>query len=209
MKKEKIAAVIMAAAGAVALLATGGIFAVNTVFAAEEIAELADQTILQTTIDKEIIPVYKRTAYHDTGCTLMLPTGYIASEDIPGMYLSEYYPLDSSNIYYAVSENIDVNALEDAMDSEEYRQTAEAGFKETYGAEATITSYHMTKTETDGCPSYKIELSCQAGGMQMDQLVYIIAADKVYTITYSQSADDERMDDFKKSLETVRVVFGN
>ena len=44
--------------------------------------------------------------------------------------------------------------------------------------------------------------------MQMDQLVYIIAADKVYTVTYSQSADDERMEDFKKSAETIQVVFG-
>ncbi len=207
MKKKKIAAIVTATAGTIALLATGGIFTANTVFAAEEIAELSDHVILQTAIDKEIMPVYKRTFYNDAGCTLMLPTGYVANEEIPGMYLSEYYPLDSSNIYYTVSENINTDSLEEAMDSEEYRQTAEASFKESYGEEASITAYKMTKTETDGCPSYKIEMSCQAGGMQMDQLVYIIAADKVYTITYSQSADDERMEDFRKSLDTVRVVF--
>ena len=207
MNRKKIPALILAAAGTAILLATGGVFAVNTVFAAEEISELADHAILQASIDKEIQPVYKRMSYNDAGCTLMLPTGYMASQETPGMYLSEYYPLDSSNIYYSVSENTDTASLETAMDSEEYKQTAEAKFKETYGEEASITSYRMTKTERNGCPSYQIEMSCQVGDMQMDQLVYIIAADKVYTITYSQSADDERMDDFKKSLNTIQVVF--
>lgn len=42
----------------------------------------------------------------------------------------------------------------------------------------------------------------------MEQLVYIIVADKTYTITYSQSADDEKMDEFKESAETIHVVFG-
>ena len=41
----------------------------------------------------------------------------------------------------------------------------------------------------------------------MEQLIYIIIADKVYTITYSQSADDERMEEFRKSAETIRLVF--
>lgn len=208
MGKKKLAAIVSAAVATVAILSLGGMFAADTVLAAEEIAELAGSTILQASVDTEIKAIYKRTFYNDTGCTLVLPTGYVASEEVPGMYLSEYNPVDSSNIYYTVSENIDAAVLEAAMDSGEYKETAEAKFKETYGDGASVISYRMVKAETDGCPSYKIELSCQVDDMQMDQLVYIIAADKVYTITYSQSADDERMEDFKKSAETIQVVFG-
>ncbi len=207
MKKKKTAAIALGAVGAMAVLALGGRFTADTVQAAGEIAALTDSTVLQAAVDTEIRAVYKNMIYNDTGCTLMLPTGYVASEEVPGMYVSERHPVDSSNIYYTVSENINTGDLEAAMDSDEYKQAAEEKFRETYGEEAAITSYRMTKTETDGCPSYKLEMSCRIGDMQMDQLVYIIAADKVYTITYSQSSDDNRMEDFKKSAETIQVVF--
>lgn len=203
MRRKEIAAI-----AAIAILAFGGMLAVNTVFAAEEVAAITDSTVLQASADEEVMAAYKNTFYKDTGCTLVLPAGYVASEEIPGMYLAERHPLDSSNIYYTVSENIDADALENAMDFDEYKHKAEMKFKEVYGAEASIIDYRMTKTKIDGCPSYKIELSCKVGDMQMDQLVYIILADKVYTITYSQSADDERMEEFKKSAETIQVVFG-
>ncbi len=41
----------------------------------------------------------------------------------------------------------------------------------------------------------------------MEQLIYIIVADKTYTITYSQSIDDERMEEFQKSGKTIELVF--
>ena len=207
MKKKRTAAIALGAVGVIAVLALGGRFTADTVQAAGEIAALTDNTVLQAAVDTEIKAVYKNMIYNDTGCTLMLPTGYVASEEMPRMYVSERNPVDSSNIYYTVSENINTGDLEAAMDSDEYKQVAEEKFQEAYGEEASITAYRMTKTETDGCPTYKLEMSCKAGDMQMDQLVYIIAADKVYTITYSQSADDDRMEDFKKSAETIQVVF--
>ncbi len=207
MKKKKTAAIALGAVGTIAMLAIGGRFTADTVQAAGEIAALTDNTVLQAAVDTEIKAVYKNMIYNDTGCTLMLPVGYVASEEVPGMYVSERHPVDSSNIYYTVSENINAGDLEAAMDSDEYKQVAESRFREAYGEGASITAYRMTKAVTDGCPSYKIEMSCKVDDMQMDQLVYMIAADKVYTVTYSQSADDDRMEEFKKSAETIRVVF--
>lgn len=207
MKKKKMAAMAAAVLGAAVVFVSGGILAGKTVFAAEGAAAPAGGTVLQSVADAEVRAVYKKASYGDAGCTLTLPAGYVISGETPGLYLSERYPVDSSNIYYTVSENIDAEALEEAMEAEEYRRTAEAEFREAYGEEASIIGYHMEKTETDGCPSYKIELSCKAGDMQMDQLVYIIAADRVYTVTYSQSADDGRMEQFKKSAETIQLVF--
>ena len=37
-------------------------------------------------------------------CAVLIPTGYQESEEIPGMYVHERNPLDSSNVYYTVSE---------------------------------------------------------------------------------------------------------
>ena len=208
MKKKKIA--VLAATGAlIALVACGGTFAVKNVWAAERVMITSETsgTALEAMADAEIMEVYKNTFYGDTGCTVVLPTGYVASESVQGMYLAERHPLDSSNIYYTVTENMDAAVLEEAMISEDYKNRMQTGFKEAYGADAVISAYKMTKTQVSGCPAYKVELSCQAGQMQMDQLIYMIAADQLYTITYSQSADDERMEEFKKSAETIRVVF--
>ena len=150
---------------------------------------------------------YKKEVYGDLGCTVVLPDGYVPSGDVKGMYLAERNPLDSSNIYYTASENVDGEALDQMLESEEYKKRMEEKLKETYGEQATVDRFQYTKTEVSNCPAYKVELSCKAGETEMEQLIYIIIADKVYTITYSQSADDERMEEFRKSAETIRLVF--
>ena len=124
------------------------------------------------------------------------------------MFVSQRNPLDSSNIYYTVSENLDKDVLNEMLASEEYRVQMEEKLKEEYGADAAVDDFKYTELEIDGCPAHKVEVSCQAGEARMEQLVYIIVADKTYTITYSQSADDEKMDEFKESAETIHVVFG-
>ena len=207
MKNKRIIA--LASAGIAVVLALGGTFAAKTVFAAESasITNGNTDTILHAMVDVEVMKVYKNSFYNDTGCTMILPTGYVASDSIKGMYLAERHPLDSSNVYYTVSENVDAEAVKAMMNPDDYKERVEKKFKETYGQEASVDSCKLTNTETDGCPTYKIELSCSAGDMKMEQLTYIIMADKTYTITYSQSADDERMEEFKKSAETIHMVF--
>lgn len=210
MKNKKIAA--LAVAGAAVVLIVCGTFAAKTVRAAEESvtisSEVAD-TALQARADVEVMQVYKNTFYGDTGCTMVLPAGYVASDSIKGMYVAERHPMDSSNVYYTVAENADAEALSEAIKTEQYKDQIEARFKASYGEDAQLDSYQVEETKISGCPAYKIRLSCSAGDMQMDQLIYIIMADQVYTITYSQSADDERMEDFEKSAETIQVFFEN
>lgn len=213
MRNKKTAALAaLAVTGAAVALVICGTFAVRTVFAAEQQVMMADETsgtVLQAMTDVEVMEVYKNTFYGDNGCTMVLPTGYVSSENVKGMYVAERHPMDSSNIYYTVSENMDTAILDKAINTEDYKEQMEARFKESCGADAAITSYRAVKTDISGCPAYEIELSCQVGEMEMEQLIYVIMADQVYTITYSQSADDERMEDFKKSAETISVVFNN
>lgn len=200
---------ILVAAGAAAALFFGSMFAADTVFAAAETA--GDGETLGTQIcaltSAEVKRAYKKELYGDLGCTLTLPDGYVPSGEIKGMYISERNPLDSSNIYYAVAEDVDTEALNEMLGSDEYKERMEQKLKETYGQQAVIENFRYTGTDIDGCPAHKVELSCRSGDAEMEQLVYIIMADKVYTITYSQSADDERMDEFKKSAESIHIVY--
>ena len=201
---------LVAAAGAAAVLFMGGMFAANTVFAAEEVISAdggVSETLLHALTGAEAKNAYKKETYGDLGCMVVLPDGYVPSETVKGMYVSERNPLDSSNIYYAVSENTDAEALKQMLDSDEYKKRMEDKLMETYGSEASVVSFRDTEMEIDGCPAYKVELACQTDDARMEQLIYIIVADKTYTITYSQSADDERMEEFEKSGETIRVVF--
>lgn len=208
MKKKKIAA--SAAAGTLAILAICGIFAAKTVFAAEErisITESDKGTAIQSNTDNEALKVYKKEIYNDEGCTVLLPEGYVSSESIKGLYISERRPVDSSNIYYSVSEGTDVEALRESLNSGYNKSELGKKFKEAYGANAVIRSYQTEELKVNGCPAFKIKLSCELDDMTMEQLIYIIAADQTYTITYSQAADDGRMEEFEKSAQTIRMVF--
>lgn len=208
MKNRRMA--VLAAAGTIVILALGGTLAARTVFAAEQKVAITSEnsgTMLHALADVEVKKVYKDSVYGDTGCSVVLPAGYVKSESVKGMYLSEHHPLDSSNIYYTVSENVDTDIVNQMLNSDDYKRKTEQKFKESYGAGAAISDYKMTKMTIDGCPAYRIELSCTVEEMQMDQLTFIIMADKTYTITYSQSSDDERMEEFEESAETIQVVF--
>ena len=115
--------IVLAGAAAAVLLFFGGMFAVSTVFAAEQKAA-ADSgmsgTQLHALTGMEAKRAYKKEVYGDLGCTVVLPDGYVPSGDVKGMYLAERNPLDSSNIYYTASENVDGEALDQMLGSEEY-----------------------------------------------------------------------------------------
>ncbi len=208
MKNKKIA--VAAAIGSIVILTFCGTVAANTVFAAEEVVVITDansETALWADTEADVLKVFKNEKYKDTDCTMILPTGYIPSDSVKGMYISERNPIDSSNIYYSVSDNLDAKALRTAMATDVYKEKVEKKFKEAYGAETSITSYELENTEVDGCPAYKIRLSCSMDDMIMEQLIFVIAADKVYTITYSQSSDDDKMEEFEKSAKSIRMVY--
>ncbi len=208
MKKNRI--LMLAAAGAAAVLFVGAMFAEHTVVAAEERTAINNEisgSRIHAFADAEARKTYKKDMYGDVGCRVVLPDGYVRSGTVKGMYLSERNPLDSSNIYYAASENADAEEIKRLLDSEDYKKRMEEKLKESYGSQASLISFRDTELEISGCPAYQVEASCQVEDALVEQLIYIIMVDKTYTITYSQSADDERMEEFRKSGETIEVVF--
>lgn len=138
-------------------------------------------------------------------CAVMIPAGYQESEEIPGMYLHERAPLDSSNVYYSVSEGVGDGAVSESLTKEAYEKAIEEAFKES-GQDINLTVAAFEETDMDGVPAYKIRSSYEVGENTIEQLTYLILAQNTYTITYSQAKDDELMADFEISDGEIRLV---
>lgn len=139
-------------------------------------------------------------------CAVMIPAGYHESEEIPGMYLHERTPLDSSNIYYTVSEGNKEGLVSESLTKEDYQQVLEEAFEES-GQEVSVAVESFEEIDMDGIPAFKIRSSyAMEDNNTIEQLTYLILAEDTYTVTYSQAEDDELMADFEISDGEIKLV---
>lgn len=138
-------------------------------------------------------------------CVVRIPEGYYQSEEIPGMYLHEKAPLDSSNIYYSCAPGADRGKVSDTLTGEEYKKSIEEAFQKR-GQEVSLRISSFEELDMEGIPAYKIRSEYETEGNSIQQLTYLVLADNTYTITYSQSRDDELMADFEISEGEIRLV---
>lgn len=138
-------------------------------------------------------------------CALLIPAGYVPSEEVEGMYIHERSPLDSSNIYYTVSEGDKEGKLSKQLTKDAYEQMVENAFSEE-GWEIDLHVEAFEKIDMEGIPGYKIRSSYEIDDSEIEQLTYLILAEETYTITYSQMADDELMADFDISGDEIRLI---
>lgn len=162
--------------------------------------ELTEELLEENEMDTSVVesaPVTK-------GCSFTLPEAFSESEDIEGMYVTKRYPIDASTIYY-VALGKDV-ALQ-LMTEETFKAQAEENFEKAYGEEIEVIIDSFERIKIDGCPAFRILCHYQVGDTEMTQLEYAINADKSYVITYSQTEDYDRMEEYEASAETIRLQF--
>lgn len=162
--------------------------------------QLTEELLQENEMDTSVVesaPVTK-------GCTFTLPEAFSESEDIEGMYVTRRYPIDASTIYY-VALGRDV-ALQ-LMTEETFKAQAEENFRKEYGEEIEVNIDSFESIRIDGCPAFRILCHYQVGDTQISQLEYAINADKSYVITYSQTSDYDRMEEYEASAETIHLVF--
>lgn len=162
--------------------------------------QLAEEMLQENEMDTSVVesaPVTK-------GCSFTLPEAFSESEDIEGMYVTRRYPIDASTIYY-VALGGDV-ALQ-LMTEETFKAQAEANFLKEYGEEIKVHIDSFERIRIDGCPAFRILCHYQMGDTQISQLEYAINADKSYVITYSQTSDYDRMEEYEASAETIHLEF--
>ncbi len=136
---------------------------------------------------------------------LKIPEGYVPSKEDENFYVSELYPLDSSNICYSRSDGRDVGMVDKNLTKEQYEEAIEEAFAaEDKTVDLVIDEF--TAEDLQGIPSYKIRSHYNTGYRRLQMLTYIIASSETYVITYSQLSDDELFTDFNTDEGQICLI---
>ncbi|MBQ8596937.1 MAG: hypothetical protein IJ409_04025 [Lachnospiraceae bacterium] len=141
-------------------------------------------------------------------CAVLIPEGYRESEEIPGMYIHERYPIEASNIYYSVSEGRAEGTVSEELSSELYEMLVEEAFAES-GTEVDLEIASFEQTEMEGVPVYKVCSSYAKDSKRVQQLTYMVLAEDTHTVTYTQMSDDEMMEDYTTAEGQIKLVTAN
>lgn len=161
-------------------------------------AELTTQLLLENELDTSIL---EEDGVPDR-CTFALPEDFIEVEDIPGMYVTKRYPIDASTIYYA---EMDKDISMQLMTEDTYVEQMESNFLNHYDMEIDVNLQSFEKIKISGHPAFRILCSYMVDGIEITQLAYVINADKSYVVTYSQTDEYYRMDEFEASAATIEL----
>ncbi|MCM1038797.1 MAG: hypothetical protein NC434_05685 [Ruminococcus sp.] len=162
-------------------------------------AELTAQMLQEGELDMSIIESEEATG----GCTFTLPEGFTESEDVPGMYMTKRYPIDASLIsYMEVEKDISLQL----MTEESFLAQMHNDFIQLYDTDIEVDLISYEKTQISGYPAFRILCSYIFEEVKITQLAYVINADKSYVITYSQTDEYDRMEEFEASAATIQVV---
>lgn len=139
-------------------------------------------------------------------CAILIPSDYHKSESEEGMYVSDVYPLESSNIYYTVTDAASVGAIDDNLTEAEYEKAIEDAYG-SMGGDIDLVMDEFSREEFEGIPSYRIRCHYTPGnGKDIQQLCYIIMGSKTHVITYTQVSDDELMMDFMTDEGQIKLI---
>lgn len=160
--------------------------------------ELTAQLLEENDLDTSVIESGRSTR----GCTFDLPEGFEESEDMSGMYVTGRYPLDASTIYYAA---MDQDIAMQLLTEEAFKEQLQENLHEAYGDDIEVTIDSFESIRVSGYPAFRIRCRYQVNRIEITQLEYAINADKSYMVTYSQTGDYDRMEEYEASAATIRV----
>ncbi len=162
--------------------------------------ELTTQLLEENEMDTSIIESIKETG----GCTFTLPEGFTEIEDIPGMYVTKRYPIDASTIYYV---EMDKDISMQLMTEETFMIQIQNNFEQIYGTDVEVDLQSYERIEIDGYPAFRILCTYTIDDVEITQLEYVINADKSYVVTYSQTNEYDRTEEFEASAATIHLTF--
>ncbi|MDD6811446.1 MAG: hypothetical protein PUD93_06240 [Lachnospiraceae bacterium] len=162
--------------------------------------ELTTQLLEENEMDTSVLDDTKATR----GCTFTLPEGFEESEDMPGMYVTKRYPIDASTIYY-IEMKKDISLQ--LMTEETFLEQAQEQFVKNGEMDVEVSLDSFERLEIDGYPAFRIVCSYTLDGVKFTHLEYVINADKSYIITYSQTNEYDRMEEFEASAATIKLEY--
>ena len=159
-------------------------------------------------------------------CSFVVPEDFHPGDE-PGLYVNEFYPLESANITYSVSEipqdkvltnaqkaageSADAANVEfryDQLTGEMYESIQKGNYEALYGSNIGFTLESFENKDFDGFPGYLIRSSFTPEGSQTIHQVsaIVLSANKIYTIVYSRAEDDDFQVFIEQSIESIHVV---
>lgn len=160
--------------------------------------QLTEELLEENQLDTSVVGNARTTK----GCSFTVPEGFAASEEAEGMYVTDRYPIDASTIYYA---QLEQDMALQLMTKESFKEQTQADFRQDYGEDVEVSVDSFEQIRIQEYPAFKIRCHYQVGDVTVIQLAYVINADKSYVITYSQTGDYDRMEEYEASAETIRV----
>ena len=160
-------------------------------------------------------------------CSFIVPEDFYLSEEEQGVYVNEFYPLESANITYSVSEvpqdkvltnaqkaagesadSSDVEFRYDQLTSEIYEGIQKENYEALYGDGIGFTVENFENKDFDGFPGYMITTSFTPEGSQMIHQIsaIVLSQNKIYTIVYSRAEDDDFKVAIEESVESIHVI---
>lgn len=173
---------------------------------AEEGSDIDEETRHQLTAElleeNELDTSVMEIEHATRGCVFGVPAGFKESEETPGLYVTDRYPIDTSMIYYEV---MDRDVSLQLLTAELFKEQAEENLSEAYGEDITVNVESFESVKISGYPAFRILCSYETEGLTVTQLEYAINADKSYMITYTQTDEYDRMEEYEASAATIKV----
>lgn len=160
--------------------------------------QLTEELLEENKMDTSVIDNSQSTK----GCAFSLPDDFVESEDMPGIYVTERYPIDASTISYSVLEQ-DISLQ--LMTEENFKAQTQEAFRQAYDEDIELIIDEFKRIEIDGYPAFRILCHYQVDDVEITQLEYAINADKSYVVTYSQTSEYDRMGEYEASAATIRI----
>ena len=160
--------------------------------------QLMTELLEESDLDSSVVEPERATKK----CTFDVPEDFEESEETDNLYVTARYPLDASMIYYEV---MDGDSSLQLMTEERFTEEVEESLSQLYGEEITVNMESFKSMKIDGYPAFRILCRYEVQGIEIAQLEYIINADKTYVVTYSQTNDYDRMEEYEQSAATIHI----
>ena len=165
----------------------------------EEIVELSREALESSGKDTALADGTLVT----TGITFEIPEGFESLAGTPGMYVTDRYPIDASNVVYS---ELGIDYTLQLMDESYFKQLVADKFAEQYEKKVDVNITEFKHMEIDGVPAIRLKAEYDLEDNHMSQLMIVINGSKTYSLVYTQTQDYDRMDAFEESASSIRVM---
>ena len=165
----------------------------------EEIVELSREALESSGKDTALAEGTLVT----TGITFEIPEGFESLAGTPGMYVTDRYPIDASNVVYS---ELGIDYTLQLMDESYFKQLVADKFAEQYEKKVDVNITEFKHMEIDGVPAIRLKAEYDLEDNHMSQLMIVINGSKTYSLVYTQTQDYDRMDAFEESAGSIRVM---